>query len=321
MLTLCTYFDRNYLVRGLALYQSLVESGQPFTLTVLCLDEETASVLRRRRHPQIHIVPIADLERADPALAAARDDRTTVEFYWTCTAPLLLHVLRASPQIEHVMYVDADMFFFGDPSTVITSLGSRSVLLVPHDHSPEYADHETAGIYNVGVMAFRNDPIALDALEWWRARCLEWCHYRHEDGKNGDQGYLNDWPERFEGVVVCDHAGIKAAPWNISKYAARRDAGDRITVNGDPLICYHFHGLRLCTRRTAFLMASHVPLSPLVREGIYRPYLEALADGEADVTVREAGIAVPRSGMPWRYIAGRLARFEPVRYFMRVQAR
>ena len=82
-------------------------------------------------------------------------------------------------------------------------------------------------IYNVQFMTFRRDARGLEALHWWRDRCIEWCYYRVEDGKLGDQKYLDDWPERFDGVHVLEHPGGGLAPWNVENYELARRNGSR----------------------------------------------------------------------------------------------
>ena len=83
----CTYFDRNYLTRGLALYESLREQcRRPFTLWTLCFDDESYGILDRLALKGMRLIPLADFEAGDTELAAARDNRSAVEYYWTCSA-------------------------------------------------------------------------------------------------------------------------------------------------------------------------------------------------------------------------------------------
>src|SRR5439155_18303575 len=107
-----TYFDRHYLTRGLALYRSLVRHSPPFVLWVLCLDDETHRALSGLRLDHVGLVPPAEVERTDPALAAAKRDRKPVEYYWTCGPSFLLHLFRRQPEIDLLTYLDADLFFF-----------------------------------------------------------------------------------------------------------------------------------------------------------------------------------------------------------------
>src|SRR5262249_36352744 len=114
-----------------------------------------------------------------------------------------------------VTYVDCDLYFFDDPRVILAELGAGSILLLPH-HFPPDRPVWTAGdgIFNGGWITFRRDARSFAALAWWRDRCLEWCHDRRENGKYADQHYLDDWPERFDGVRVIANPGAGLAPWN-----------------------------------------------------------------------------------------------------------
>ncbi len=72
------------------------------------------------------------------------------------------------------------------------------MLITPHRYAARWKRYEAlSGIYNVQFVTFRDDAQGSETLRWWRDRCLEWCYFRAEDGKLGDQKYLDDWPERF----------------------------------------------------------------------------------------------------------------------------
>ena len=278
MTSYCTYFDHRYLVRGLALYRSLVAHAGPFRLYVLCLSPLCYRLLRRLALPHVRLLPLEALERADPELAATRGTRSLVEYYFTCTPAYLRHLFRTEADVETLTYLDADLFFFADPAPVFAELGDRAVGIVPHRY-PLALAHMAAshGTYNVGWLTFRRDARAAVCLEWWRARCLEWCYDRVEDGRYGDQKYLDAWPERFPGTAVVRHAGANLAPWNLPAHRlTERDGG--VLVDGRPLLFFHFHRLReirpwlYAPRLTDFGARA----TPLVRRCVYVPYLRTL---------------------------------------------
>ena len=100
MYCFCTYFDQNYLSRGLALYQSLKSHCPSFRLWVLCMDRICYDFLFKLDLPDIHLIRIEDLEKGDDKLIKAKENRTTIEYYFTCTPSLLLYIQDNHPEVD-----------------------------------------------------------------------------------------------------------------------------------------------------------------------------------------------------------------------------
>lgn len=241
----CTYFDRNYLIRGLTLYRSLVATGCQFQLHVLALDEEVTSLIDRLALPNLHVFSLATLEQWAPALLVSKANRRLIEYYFTLTPQLPLFLLAHYPAIDLITYLDADLFFYASPEPLFAELGPRSILVTPHRYPERLKSHEDYGLFNVQYQSFRRDEAGLSCLYRWRDQCLDWCFDRVEDGKYGDQKYLDEWPTLYgDHLAVLLHKGGGVAPWNWSSSPMTR-CKNRVTVGGDPLIFYHFHGVKI----------------------------------------------------------------------------
>jgi hypothetical protein len=273
----CTYFDHGYLTRGLALYESLRRyCKRPFILWILCFDDETYANLSRLQLPGIRLISQQMFEEDDERLVQVKSERSRVEYYWTCTPSLPLYVLKHNPEVEIITYLDADLYFFNDPQPIYDEFADGSVLIIGHRYAPEHAHYAaTSGIYNVGMMAFRRDGNGMDCLNWWRERCLEWCYARFEDGKFGDQKYLDDWPEQFAGVVELKHPGAGLAPWNLANYKFSYKRED-IRVEGKPLVFFHFHRFKFVSTNLVEPLSSPYALSNSQVVAIFLLYAQAL---------------------------------------------
>lgn len=283
--TYCTYFDSNYLMKGLALIESLNQrETSPFRLFVVCLDGQTQSILEKLDHPNVVPVPLQRIEQGDEALCSARGNRSLVEYYWTLTPTVILRFLEEVPPGDSVTYLDADLFFYSSPEPIFSEFVGHSVLIHGHRFPPSLKHLDEYGKYNVGLLCFRRDESSLEVLSWWRDRCNEWCYARAEDGKFGDQLYLDDWPERFSGVHVLEHVGAGVAPWNHEQYAYGVDAFGTALVDGWPLIFYHFHSFFFVTE--GIVVPAKIPAYPM-REEVVRlcvaPYLDSLIRGMAAI--------------------------------------
>lgn len=305
----CTYFDRGFLIQGLALWRSLAALDPDAVLWVLALDDFTAEVLRETGGTWLRVVSLAELEAGDPELAAAKANRARVEYFFTLSPCWPRWLLATQSEIARLTYLDADLFFFATPESIFAAMdrANASVLITAHRFPAWLAHYERHGKFNVGLQIFRNNKAGLGCLNDWRDRCLAWCYDRLEDGKYADQGYLDAWPERWgKALLVLPDAGVNLAPWNWIGYrceiANQVISGDgdqtRVMVEGAPLVMFHFARFRPLKGtwwwQSGQLDYGVMPLG--LRNAIYGPYWRALAAARAEIAAVRPGFDFPRRG-------------------------
>lgn len=275
----CTYFDQYYLPRGLALYASLRNHCSSFMLWVLCMDRVCYSVLSQLSLPGLSPILIDDFERDDERLLKTKKNRSRIEYYFTCTPSLPLYIFKSQPEISMISYLDADLFFFDNPSPLFDEIADNSIAIIGHRYARRLNRRYRYGAYNVGWISFRGDKNGLACLNWWRERCLEWCYDRFEEGRFADQKYLDDWPALFQKLVVLRHKGANLAPWNIGNYRVRYH-DNKIWVDEQPLIFFHFHGLRQLTPwlYDSNFAGSRAKLCKVTRQYIFAQYIYTLSE-------------------------------------------
>ena len=244
----------------MALYESLLENCPEFHLYIYAFDDVSFEILVSLNLSYATIVSLGELE--DEALLEVKSTRSVAEYCWTCTPSIIKHAIETY-QLPACTYLDADIYFFSDPASLIDELGDGSILITEHRYTSEYNQTKNSGIYCVQFTTFKNDTSGMSALNWWREACIEWCYNRVEDGKFGDQKYLDDWTVRFEGVHVLQHLGGGVAPWNVQQY----DLSDpRFAV-----VFYHFHGLKFIQNQMVNL--GKYKYTPAVLSRVYEPYI------------------------------------------------
>jgi len=241
------------------------------------MDKETHNALGNMKLSNIGLIALADFERGDGALGRAKENRSQIEYYFTCTPSLPLFILRNFSEVKLITYLDADLYFFSNPDVIYREIGSHSIAIVGHNFAPQARPMALSGLYNVGWLSFRRDENGLACLDWWRRLCNEWCQDRVDGDRFADQKYLDDWPARFKDVVILQNKGINVAPWNVENYKVHTDKNN-VWVDDQLLIFFHFHGLRHLIWRFYYTGLSfyRVRINNMLRGFIYSPYLKTL---------------------------------------------
>lgn len=267
MLTLehfVTLFDRLFLPQGLALHMSLARHVPKYMLWVLCCDDKTYEILGCLDLPNVRRLKLCDLETSE--LLKVKPGRTIAEYCWTLTPFAPRFVFEADPTVEKVTYLDADLWFLRDPKPIFEDFvaSAKHVLITEHAYAPEYDQTETSGKYCVQFMIFSRHG-GEHVRKWWEDRCVEWCFNRCEDGKFGDQKYLDDWPKRFADVVhVLQNRELSLAPWNAANFGY---------VNS---VFYHFHGLRLISHCRVEIGDYYIPFR--LMRSVYKAYFKDIRE-------------------------------------------
>src|ERR1043165_7206868 len=92
MLNFCTLFDKNYMSRGVAMYQSLSRHCKDFHLYIFAFDEQSDATLRKMNMKNASVVSLKDFE--DPELLSVKSSRTRTEYCWTCTSSTILFCIQ-----------------------------------------------------------------------------------------------------------------------------------------------------------------------------------------------------------------------------------
>ena len=257
-----TLFNSLFLPQGLALHISMERHVRAYILWILCVDDEAYEVLGRLDLPNVRRLKLSDLET--PELLEVKPTRTVGEYCWTLTPFAPRFVFEADPNVMRVTYIDADLWFRKHPKPLFDELdvSGKPVLVTDHAYAPEYDQSALSGQYCVQFMTFipgRSEHVR----KWWEDRCIEWCFARFEDGKFGDQKYLDDWPMRFsDDVHVLRDKELALAPWNAFRFPY------------SSAVFYHFHGLRLLSKNRVETGNYVLPI-PL-RLNVYQTYFADL---------------------------------------------
>lgn len=261
-----TLFDSLFLPQGLSLLRSMDRHAGSFTLWILCVDDVTFTMLDSMSLKNVRLLQLSKLE--DEKLKKVKKIRSKGEYCWTLTPFAPGFVFDADQEVKRVTYLDADMWFRKNPSPIFDEFdkSGKAVLITDHNYDAEYDQSDISGQFCVQFVVF--DRIKSDEVRvWWSNKCLDWCYAIPENGKFGDQKYLEEWPKIFPDFIhILENKEWLLAPWNAKRFPYGNS------------ICWHFHGLRLLggdKKHQVYIGEYELP--DVVIANIYKQYLNDMS--------------------------------------------
>jgi hypothetical protein len=207
----------------------------------------------------------------DEKLKKVKKIRSKGEYCWTLTPFAPGFVFDADQEVKRVTYLDADMWFRKNPSPIFDEFdkSGKAVLITDHNYDAEYDQSDISGQFCVQFVVF--DRIKSDEVRvWWSNKCLDWCYAIPENGKFGDQKYLEEWPKIFPDLIhILENKEWLLAPWNAKRFPYGNS------------ICWHFHGLRLLGQNSHQVFIGEYELPDVVIKNIYKQYLHDISSSIA----------------------------------------
>ena len=271
--------DGNYLHKSLIFYKTLSEFHNNFILHIFCFDDVAFNILNMLKYKNIHTYHTSEFETDDILKVKATKDRM-YEYYWTLNPHITRKVIKEQ-DCEFVTLADCDLMFFQSPEVIFDEFKNADVIIQPNNYSCQFDnDFARYGYYCTSFQCFRNNTNGKKILDYWYGKCMEWCSHIGEDGKFGDQKYLDDWRIRFRNVREVTNMGTNIAPWNVQKFDFCL-IKNKVYINDKwPLIYYHYHSFKMNLLNYKYIITGDrnlsYPLSDQVIKLIYKPYIKRI---------------------------------------------
>lgn len=211
------------------------------------------------------------------------DSRQYIELMWTLPSIISSALISEylNTDFTDVVYLDADLFFFGSPAQIWQEIPPNKISIVRHNFSSRLEEEfPESGEFNVSWVSFPTTIEGAQCASEWATNCTLLCPSTptHLNGKlvYGDQLYLEEWPAKYgDSLHIINNVGAGVAPWNYENYLISETFP--ITINFTPLVFFHFSSHQFGFLLARKMGAVYSAISPIPL-GIYRHYEKALLE-------------------------------------------
>ena len=284
MRTYSVLFDKNYLANFILLFNSLEKNDNTnFVLNAFCMDESSYKylILEFQSNSKINIINLNVLLNYFPTLNKIKENRSLVEFYFTCSPFICRYTLDMYPKCTYNTYLDADIYFFGNVDIIYEEISNNSILIFKHNFYGYGKKFLKYGNYNVGWITFKNNFDGNECLNNWKNNCNDWCfdYYDNIGDRFADQKYLDKWDALYDSVKISNNIATNIGPWSIGQYKISKTNQKIIYINNHQLIFYHFASFKNVFGNiyTTNISSYFSRPNSIIKNDIYLPYISELS--------------------------------------------
>ena len=274
-----TLSDANFAPRTLAMLTSIRKYDTTSDLFFVAVGDFPGHYFQAFEKIDVRVKFLEELIDCS-VLTKIQESRSYISTLWTYPSIIMNSIIQSDCDHSDIVYLDADLFFFGDPDWCWSEIPTGNISIVRHNFSERLAkEFPESGEFNVSWVSMPTNDVGRGCAKLWAEECYALCpdvpvEY---EGRTiyGDQRYLDRWPKLFgESLTVFENPGIGLAPWNYENYVI--DYGDSWEVDSQKLVFYHFSshqfGFFLARRMgRTYSKVSQVP------KKLYREYEQELS--------------------------------------------
>lgn len=230
----------------MALADSLAHYGE-CKLHVLLVDG-----IGTATHPSCQFWYLSDLKGDLQAIEViAKYSGDTDKLRW-CLKPVFMQYLLQleSLTVNPLIYLDNDLYFFGDYDFLFELLKDHNFILTPHYYRNRPDEKQNwfeanfrVGLYNAGFLGANRNSV--NGLRWWAECCRYRCEKSAVRGLFDDQKYLDLLPVVEDKVHVLKHKGCNLAGWNMDVCKREMVAGEVVIDKTYPIVFIHFNSMTI----------------------------------------------------------------------------
>ena len=181
---------------------------------------------------------------------------------------------------DRVLYLDPDVALYAplDEAVRAWDAGAMAVF-TPHltgrvrgDLRPSEKHVLQSGTYNLGFAALARGSDLEALLDFWCEKSVREFVVDIASGLFTDQKWMDLTPGMFRDVHILRHEGYNVAYWNLAHRTVSRNGDGDYSVNGVPLVFFHFSGVdarepdSLSRHQNRYRLSEVGAVAPLVRE-------------------------------------------------------